>query len=76
MGRTTLTIEDDAMELAKSHATRHRVSLGQAVSEMVRQAAEQPLLTESRSGLYVAKLSRRSPRVTSALVENLREDLP
>jgi len=76
MPRTTLQIEDDAMHVAKAHAVRHRLTLGQAVSELVRQAAERPLVTEDRGGLHVVRLNRRSPKVTTALVDRLREDLP
>jgi len=74
--RTTLRIEDDALKAAKAHAGRHRLTLGQAVSELVRQAAERPLVTEERGGLRVVRLHRRSPRVTTALVDRLRDDLP
>jgi hypothetical protein len=74
MPRTTLKLEDDAMRVAKAHATRHRLTLGQAVSELVRQAAGRPFATEDRSGLRVVKLRRRSPKVTAALVERLREE--
>jgi hypothetical protein len=74
--RTTLKIQDDALKIAKMHAARHRVSLGEAVSELVRQAAERPLVTETRSRLQVVRLSRRSPKVTSSLVDRLREELP
>lgn len=76
MPRTTLHLEDDAIKAAKAHAVRHRLTLGQAVSELVRQAAERPLATEERSGLRVVRLSRRSPRVATAVVERLREELP
>ena len=76
MPRTTLQLEDDAMKVAKAHAARHRLTLGQAVSELVRQAADRPLVTEDRSGLRVLRLSRRSPKVTSELVDRLREDVP
>ncbi len=76
MPRTTLQLEDDAMKAAKAHAARHGLTLGEAVSELVRQAAERPLLTETRSGLQVVRLSRRSPKVKSELVERLREELP
>jgi hypothetical protein len=76
MPRTTLTLENDALRVAKLYATRHRVSLGEAVSELVRQAADRPLATESRNGLHVVRLSRRSPKVTAALVEKLSDDLP
>lgn len=64
------------MAAAKAHASRHRLTLGEAVSELVRQGAERPLVTEERSGLRVVRLGRRSPKVTSALVDKLREDLP
>ncbi|HEY5618816.1 MAG TPA: hypothetical protein VIK60_12810 [Vicinamibacterales bacterium] len=76
MARTTLHLEDDAMKVAKAYAERHHLTLGQAVSELVRKAAERPLVTEQRSGLRVLRLNRRSPRVTAARVDELREELP
>jgi hypothetical protein len=76
MPRTTLQLEADAMEVAKAHAVRHGLTLGQAVSELVRQAADRPLVTTERTGFKVARLGRRSPRVTAALVDKLRDDLP
>ncbi|HVT05501.1 MAG TPA: CopG family transcriptional regulator [Thermoanaerobaculia bacterium] len=76
MPRTTLQIEDDALRVAKVHASRHRLTLGQAVSELVRQAADRPLVTDARNGLRLVHLSRRSPKVTTALVGKLRDDRP
>jgi hypothetical protein len=76
MARTTLEIEDDALRVAKVPAVRHRISLGKAVSELVRQAAERPLVTDVRNGLHVVRLNRRSPKVTTALVNKLRDDFP
>lgn len=64
------------MRVAKAYAERHRLTVGQAVSELVRRAAERPLLTEPRGGLRIVRLSRRSPRVTAARVDQLREELP
>jgi hypothetical protein len=75
MPRTTLQLEDHAMKVAKAHAARHRLTLGQAVSELIRKAAERPLVTEHRSGLRVLRLNRRSPKVTAARVDELREGL-
>ena len=40
MPRTTIQLEDDAIKVAKAHASRHRLTLGQAVSDLVRKAAE------------------------------------
>jgi hypothetical protein len=76
MPRTTLQLEADAMKVAKAHAERHRLTLGQAVSELVRQAADRPLITDDRSGLRVLRLNRRSPKVTTETVDRLREELP
>ena len=76
MPRTTLTLEDDAIRIASAHAQRHRLTLGRAVSDLVRKAAEQPLVTEDRSGLRVLRLRRRSPKVTAASVDDLRDDMP
>jgi hypothetical protein len=64
------------MKVAKAHAQRHRLTLGQAVSDLVRKAAERPLVTEERSGLRVLRLDGRSPQVTAARVDALREELP
>lgn len=64
------------MKAAKAHAARHRLTLGQAVSELVRQGAERPVATESRSGLSVVRLSRRSPKVTTTTIDALRDEIP
>jgi hypothetical protein len=64
------------MKVARAYAERHHLSLGQAVSELVRKAAERPLVTDERTGLRVLRLNRRSPKVTAALVDQLREELP
>ena len=71
-----MQLENDAMKVAKAHAALHRLTIGQAVSALVRQAADRPLVTEDRSGLRVLRLNRRSPRVATELVDRLREDLP
>ena len=76
MPRTTLQLEDDAIKLAKAHAARHRVTLGQAVSELVRKAADCPIVTGERNGLRVLRLNRQSPKVTAAKINELREELP
>jgi hypothetical protein len=76
MPRTTIQLEDDAIKVAKAHASRHRMTLGQAVSDLVRKAAERPLATELRSGLRIVRLSRRSRKVTAQDVDRLRDDIP
>jgi hypothetical protein len=76
MPRTTLQLEDDAVEMAKEHAARHRLTLGQAVSSLIRQGAERPMLTTERNGFRVLRLTRRSPTVTAAQIDKLLNELP
>jgi len=76
MPRTTLQLQDDALSAAKAYGARHRLTLGEAVSEMVRKAAERPLALEERNGFRVLRLDRRSPRVTAAVIERLRDEVP
>lgn len=74
--RTTLTIEDDALALARALSRRKHVSLGRAVSELVRRGALQPVSTVERHGLEVVQLPRAAARVTAARVDQLTEELP
>ncbi len=76
MPRTTLYIEDDAMKAAKEHAARHGISLGQAVSELVRQGVERPLVTDMKNGFPVVRLSGKPVKVTSEQVKKALEDWP
>jgi hypothetical protein len=71
-----LLLEDDAMKVAKAHAARHHLSLGEAVSELIRKANDNPLVTEDRNGLRVLRLNRRSPKISASLVDQLRDDMP
>lgn len=76
MPRTTLMIENDAMSVAREYAARHRLTLGEAISDLVRRAAERPLVTDLKSGLSVVRLPERSPRVTSEHVAKLADEWP
>jgi hypothetical protein len=74
--RTTLNLEEDAAALARRHARRHKVSLGKAVSDLVRNGALRPLETVDQDGLKVAKLPAGSSVVTSEQVARLLEEIP
>jgi hypothetical protein len=76
MPRTTLQLEDDAIRAARTHAARHRITLGQAVSTLVRQGAERPIVTVERNGFRVLRLDRKSPGVTAAQVDQLLDEQP
>jgi hypothetical protein len=76
MPRTTLTIEDDAMGMAREYAARHHLTLGEAISDLVRRAAERPMVTDLKSGLTVVRLPEHSPRVTSERVAKVADEWP
>jgi hypothetical protein len=46
------------------------------INKLVRWTADRPLVTDIRNGLHVVRLSRRSPKVTTAQVNKLRKQLP
>jgi hypothetical protein len=71
-----LRLAEDVLRVAKAHATRNGMTLGEAVNDLLRRGAERPFVTEERSGLQVARLHRRSPKVSAARVDRLRDDLP
>ncbi len=74
--RTTLNLEDDALLVAKRYASREKLSLGEAVSRLVRQAAQRPAGTaKPRTTLRgrFALLPARDEVVTSEHVRELME---
>jgi hypothetical protein len=77
MPRTTIQLAPEAMKLARAHAKRLRLTLGEAVSDLVRKGATRPLVTVERDGFYIPVLPPDSPPVTTELIKRLlEEDLP
>jgi hypothetical protein len=74
--RTTLTIDDDVLAAAKELAMTERKSVGEVISTLARRALR-PVETgrKSRNGVPLLPLNPNSPRVTSELVHQLREEL-
>jgi hypothetical protein len=76
--RTTLNLDEDALQAARHVAQRERMSLGEAVSMLVRQGATQPLgsargnVTPPLRGRF-ALLPLRDEIVTSAHVRDLMD---
>jgi hypothetical protein len=73
--RTTLNLEDDALLVAKRYASREKLSLGQAVSRLVRQGAQRPADAAPRAKLRgrFALLPARDEVITAAHVRELME---
>jgi hypothetical protein len=74
--RTTLAIDDDVLAAAKELAATERKSLGKVISALARRALR-PVETDrkSRNGVPLLSVHPNTPRVTSELVHQLREDL-
>ena len=74
--RTTLSIEDDVLAVAKELAARQGKSVGQVISSLARQALR-PKRSAKRTRNRVPLLPVRpgTTRVTPALVDQLRDGL-
>lgn len=81
--RTTLDIADDVLAAAKERAQRERKSVGQVVSELVRQALTAPreasgvlpMAVREQPVLYgVQPFAPRGTVVTNDLIDRLRSD--
>lgn len=72
--RTTLTLDDDVLELAARQAKLRGVSLGKTVSDLMRKGlnASTPALDED--GLVVFLLPADSPKVTTADVRRIEAE--
>ena len=73
--RTTINLDDDVIEMAKLYSKGRSVSLGKAISELVRQATSPPLQTRLENGFHVVVLPPGSPTITSEHVKRLQDEL-
>ncbi len=72
--RTTLSLEDDAIEILRAHAERRGISLGEAASDLIRNGSRYQLSTRRVNGLPVFEVPADFPLVTDELVRRLTED--
>jgi hypothetical protein len=69
--RTTLSLEDDAIEAIQSYARQNRLSLGKAASELVRRGARYQLGIKMLNGLPVFDVPDDFPTITTEQVREL-----
>jgi hypothetical protein len=76
--RTTLSIEDDVLAAAKELAATQRKTVGEVISQLARKALQPPTTVKAtRNGVPLLRAgSGGGQRVTSELVQRLREELP
>jgi hypothetical protein len=71
--RTTLNLADDALRVAKQIAARERLSLGDAVSQLVRAGAAAGPVTRVRSLPLRGRFALLPPRDEIITPEHVRE---
>jgi Arc/MetJ family transcription regulator len=72
--RTTLTLDDEVLELAARQAKLRGVSLSQTVSDLVRRGLSAPTPAQAKDGLVVFRLPADSPKVTTDDVRRLESE--
>jgi hypothetical protein len=72
--RTTLSLDDDILEAARTYARARDLAIGKAVSELVRRGLQAPLRTRLVNGFHVVDLPAGAPAVTSADVKRLQDE--
>lgn len=63
--RTTLTLDDDVLELVVRQARLRGVSLGKTVSDLLRRGLSAATPAQEKDGLVVFHLPADSPKVTT-----------
>ncbi len=72
--RTTITLDDDIVELVARHAKLRGVSLGKTISDLVRRGLMAPTPSLDRSGLVMFQLPSDSPTVTTKEVRRIEAE--
>ena len=72
--RTTLSLDDDVAELASRQAQARGVSLGRAVSDLVRRGLNAPTPSATQDGLVVFRLPVDSPKVSTDDVRRIEAE--
>jgi hypothetical protein len=74
--RTTLAIDDDVLAAARELAEMQRKTVGEVISSLARQALRPAEPSrKKRNGVPLLPVAPNTPRVTSELVHQLREEL-
>ena len=73
--RTTINLDDAVFELAQRYAESRSLSLGRAVSELVRRGIGAKTPVRAVNGVQVFDLPEDSPRVGSKKVKELETEI-
>ena len=73
--RTTLSLDDDLIPQVKTYAESRDITVGKAVSELVRRGLHAPIQTRVVNGFHVIELPPGSPPVTIEHIRKLEGEL-
>jgi GTP:adenosylcobinamide-phosphate guanylyltransferase len=72
--RTTLSLDDDVLQVVKTYAENRSLAMGKALSELVRRGLSAPAKTRVVNGLVVFDVPEESEAVTSEQVKRLEAE--
>jgi len=72
--RTTLTLDNDLHEAVVRLAADRRISLGKAVSDLIRKGMQAPARVREEHGVVVFDLPSCSPEVTMETVKRIESE--
>jgi hypothetical protein len=73
--RTTLNLDDDALELLREYSHTRSLALGKAASELVRLGAASPTPTRLVNGFVIFDVRPGGPKISSERVKELESEL-
>lgn len=73
--RTTLSIADDVLAVARAIARRDRSSIGDVITDLVRQSLHPGAPVHTRNGVALLPISKRGAVVTADIVNRLRDEI-
>ena len=74
--RTSLSIDDDILVVARAMAKEQRRSVGSVISDLARESLRRPRATRERNGIPLLDARSGSAPITLELVNALRDELP
>ena len=72
--RTTLNLDDDALDILRNYSEQRSMPMGKAASELVRRGATAPLPMRLVDGFVVFDVPADEPKMTTERVKELLED--
>jgi negative regulator of replication initiation len=72
---TTLNLDDDVLKMVRGYAASHSLTLGEAVSDLIRRALRPRMRTRRVNGIQVVDLPPDSPRITTRRVKEVMDEL-